>query len=154
MVLIKCDGATPFRLAIIMTDATDEDLTVDVWCHTPTCAPPMKQNLRGRWTGCYLAKKTLQRTKRNAIHFDKDGQQRLIETIALGWYGVLWGRLEEMVDLKKKGKTIPPLKLSALHMIEENDSLDWSIDWTLREGGGKRKAVDVSEPAPSKSSRC
>ena len=96
--------------------------------------------------------KKLQRTKCNAVHFDKDGQQRLIETIALGWYGVLWGRLEEMVDLKKKGKTIPPLKLSALHMIEENDSLDWSIDWALREGGGKRKAAD-SEPTPSKSSR-
>ena len=60
---------------------------------------------------------------------------------------MLWGRLEEMVDLKKKGKTIPPLKLSALHMIEENDSLEWSIDWSLREGGGKRKAVELPESA-------
>ena len=42
-----------------------------------------------------------------------------------------------MVDLKKT-----PLKLSAPHMIEENDKLDWSIDWSLREGGSKRNAVD------------
>ena len=42
--LIKYNGATLFPLAIIMTDATGEDLTCDVWCHHAH----VKQNLQGR----------------------------------------------------------------------------------------------------------
>ena len=135
--IIKRQGDQPFRLATIVTDATGDDLTCDVWWHMPTSTPAMKLNLQGRWAPCYLVKNTMKRTMGNARHFDSRGQ-RLIETISLGWYSVLWGPREDVVDSTKKAKTVAPLSLAALKSLEANDSLDWDINWSLR-SDGKRK---------------
>jgi hypothetical protein len=114
VVVVKTEGATPFKVGRILTEPAGPDLECDVHFYSPTCAPPMRLNLTGPW-GSDITKL-------------KGGRQKpYVLSVLLAWTGLAWGDERFLCSDGSSSNGIPALSLATLTSLNDNASLSWKM---------------------------